>query len=143
MRSISDLQRALRIDSVGKSPLHQTLLYFYLTLLRGGRRYSVFQQAHYQQTLLYIYMNHSGAKTWLFTHLTPLKPVGVKQLDAFLDLLLTDCSIEGHWLPKMIGDGQGECQELRSALFTLRDAQAAGLELAKDQFRRWRNGRWK
>lgn len=32
VRSISDLQRALRIDSVGKSPLHRTLLYFFLTL---------------------------------------------------------------------------------------------------------------
>lgn len=37
LRSISDLQRALRIDSVGKSPLHQTLLYFFLTLWWGGR----------------------------------------------------------------------------------------------------------
>lgn len=90
----------------------------------------------------YKYRNGSGAKTWLFTHLAPLKPVGVRQLDAFLDLL-TAWSVEGHWLPKMIGDEQGECKELRSALFALGDAQAAGLELAKDQFRRWRNGRWK
>lgn len=52
VRSISDLQRALRIDSVGKSPLHQTLLYFFLTLCDGGRGYSIFQQAHYQQTSL-------------------------------------------------------------------------------------------
>lgn len=40
VRSISDLQRALRIDSVGKSPLHQTLLYFFLNSL--GQREGIF-----------------------------------------------------------------------------------------------------
>jgi len=52
VRSISDLQRALQIDSVGKSPLHQTLLYFFSALRGGGRGCSAFQQARYQQTSL-------------------------------------------------------------------------------------------
>lgn len=43
----------------------------------------------------------------------------------------------------MVGDGQGESKELRSPFFTLGDAQAAGLELDKDQFKRRQNGRWK
>lgn len=52
VRSISDLQRALRIDSVGKSPLHQTLLSISLALWGEGREQSIFQQAHSQQTPL-------------------------------------------------------------------------------------------
>lgn len=140
VRSISDLQRALRIDSVGKSPLHQTLLYFFLTLLGGGRG---FASRHTINRPHYKYRNDLGAKTWLCTHLVPLKPVGARQPDAFLDLLLTAWSFEGCWLPKMIGDWQGECKELVSALFTLEDAQAAELELAKVQFSRCRKGRWK
>lgn len=52
VRSINDLQRALQIDSVGKSPLHQTLLSISFALWGEGREQSIIQQAHSQQTPL-------------------------------------------------------------------------------------------
>lgn len=61
----------------------------------------------------------------------------------FLGLLLTAWSVEGHWLPKMTEDGQSECEELESALFTWGDAWAPGFELAKDRFSRWRKKKQK
>lgn len=82
VRSISDLQRALRIDSVGKSPLHQTLLYFFLTLWRAEWGYCVFSR-HTTNRPHYKYRYQSEAKAWVFTHLAPLKLEGVRQLDAF------------------------------------------------------------
>lgn len=142
VRSISDLQRALRIDSVGKSPLHQTLLYFFLTLWGAGWGYRV-SSGHTTNRPHYKYRYQSGAKAWLFTHLAPLKPGGVGQPDAFLGLLLTAWSSEGHSLPKTIEDGQSECKELGSALFTWGDAWGPGLELARDQFSRWRKKKQK